>query len=129
MHNKSSYTQLIRFVIVGVSNAVISYIVFFILYSKLLAGDAFYSQCLSYAAGIIWSFFWNKKWTFSEKKHSWAVFSRFLILQLVLLFVSAFFLDLTKNNLNLNIYLIWVCVMAVITFLNFVLSKSLVFRA
>tara|TARA_R110001599_G_scaffold262322_1_gene462812 strand:+ start:13283 stop:13672 length:390 start_codon:yes stop_codon:yes gene_type:complete len=128
MINKISLMQLIKFVMIGASNTAISYVVFFTLYSNLLAGDAFYSQCLSYAAGIIWSFFWNKRWTFSDKKQSWVAFYPFLILQLILLFISAFFLDIAKDNLDWDINLLWVSVMAVITIINFVLTKFLVFK-
>ena len=128
MISKSVQTQLSKFVIIGVSNTLISYIVFIIVYSKLLVGDAFFSQSLSYAAGILWSFFWNKKWTFREKKHSWVKFFPFLTLQLILLLVSAFLLMIANDYLDWNINLIWICVMGVITIINFVFTKLLVFK-
>jgi len=128
MRNKAFFIHLVKFIIIGASNTIISYIVFSILYNKLLAGDAFYSQCLSYTAGIIWSFIWNKRWTFSEKPNRWASFAPFLTLQLILLLISAFALDIAKGNLDWNINLIWGCVMAVSTAVNFVMTKYLVFR-
>jgi putative flippase GtrA len=129
MRNKVFFIHFVKFIIIGVSNTIISYIVFFILYNNLLAGDAFYSQCLSYTAGIIWSFIWNKRWTFSEKPNGWASFAPFLTLQLSLLFISAFALDIAKGKLDWNINLIWWCVMAVSTAINFVITKYLVFRS
>src|SRR5690348_5910697 len=129
MNNKGFGIDLVKFIIIGASNTVISYTVFLVLYNALLAGDAFYSQCLSYAAGIIWSFIWNKRSTFSEKPRGWASFPPFLALQLMLLLISAFALDIAKGNLDWNITLIWVCVMAVSTAINFVIAKYLVFRA
>jgi putative flippase GtrA len=129
MHNKAFSLHLVKFVIIGASNTIISYIVFFILYNTVLAGDAFHSQCFSYSAGIIWSFIWNKRWTFSEKPNRWASFAPFLILQLTLLLISAFALDIAKGNLDWNINLIWVCVMTVSTIINFAITKYLVFRA
>ena len=128
MRNKAFFIHLVKFIIIGASNTIISYIVFSILYNKLLAGDVFYSQCLSYTAGIIWSFIWNKRWTFSEKPNRWASFAQFLTLQLILLLISAFALDIAKGNLDWNINLIWGCVMAVSTAINFVMTKYLVFR-
>jgi len=128
MHNNALFIHLVKFIIIGASNTIITYICFFILYKTLLAGDAFYSQCLSYAAGIIWSFIWNKRWTFSEKPNTWASFASFLTLQLMLLLISAFALDIAKGNLDWNINLIWGCVMAVSTAINFVITKYLVFR-
>jgi putative flippase GtrA len=121
MPNKACFTHLVKFVIVGASNTIISYIVFFTLYNKLLVGDAISSQCLSYAAGIIW--------TFSEHPNKRALLAPFVILQLMLLLISALALDIAKENLEWNINLIWVCIMAVSTAMNFVLSKYVVFKA
>lgn len=129
MPNKACFTHLVKFVIVGASNTIISYIVFFTLYNKLLVGDAISSQCVSYAAGIIWSFMWNKRWTFSEHSHRWTLLAPFLILQLMLLLMTALALNIAKENLDWNINLIWVCIMAVSTVINFVFSKCLIFKA
>lgn len=129
MHNKAFFLHVVKFAVVGASNAIISYIVFFILYNEVLVGDAFRAQCGSYSAGIIWSFVWNKKWTFSEKANGWASFAPFLILQLMLLLISAFALDVAKGNLNWDINLIWACVMTASTIINFTVTKYLVFRA
>ncbi|MDO6444983.1 GtrA family protein [Colwellia sp. 1_MG-2023] len=128
MFDKDFVKQLTKFLIVGASNTALSYIVFFISYNYFLSKDAFYSQCLSYSAGIIWSFFWNNKWTFSKANKSWSAFYPFLILQLFLLLISAFLLDIAKAQLNLSINLIWLGVMVVITILNFFLTKHLVFK-
>jgi putative flippase GtrA len=129
MPNKACFTHLVKFLIVGASNTIISYIVFFTLYNTLLVGDAVSSQSLSYAAGILWSFTWNKRWTFSEHPNKRALLAPFLILQLMLLLISALALDIAKENLDWNISLIWVCIMAVSTAINFVLSKYVVFKA
>lgn len=128
MFDNIIFTQLSKFVIIGISNAAISYVFFYILYNNVLAGNAFYSQCLSYAAGIVWSFIWNKKLTFSAKENSWSSFFSFLIFQLILLVASAFLLVIAKENLDWNINLIWICVMAIITIINFLFTKYLVFK-
>jgi putative flippase GtrA len=94
-----------------------------------LVGDALSSQCVSYTAGIIWSFIWNKRWTFSENPNRWTLLAPFLILQLMLLLMTALALAIAKENLDWNINLIWVCIMAVSTVINFFFSKYLVFKA
>lgn len=129
MNNKGFGIHLVKFLIIGASNTVISYTVFFVLYNTVLARDAFYSQCLSYTAGILWSFIWNKRWTFAEGPRRRSSFPPFMALQLVLLLISAFALDAAKGNLHWNITIIWLCVMAVTTAINFVVTKYLVFRA
>jgi putative flippase GtrA len=128
MFDKNFVKQLTKFLIIGASNTALSYFVFFIGYNYFLSKDAFYSQCLSYSAGIIWSFFWNNKWTFSNANNSWSAFYPFLILQLSLLVTSALLLELAKKQFDLDINLIWLSVMVVITILNFFLSKYLVFK-
>ena len=79
-----------RFVIVGISNTMISYIVFVASYYLLFANNASISQCFSYGAGIVWSFHWNRKWTF--KSHDKAVrnFILFLMLQSAMLLLSVY---------------------------------------
>ena len=129
MSDKLLHTQLSRFIIIGFSNTFIGYIVFIVTYNSFLAGNVFSSQCISYSVGILWSFVWNMKWTFSSKRHKWKLFLPFFFLQIALLFSSAFLLTVAKQNLNWNISLIWLCVMAIITIANFALLKFLVFKA
>jgi len=125
---KLLYTQLVKFIVVGVSNTVISYIVFYIFYNLFLDNNAFLSQCISYAAGIIWSFIWNRKWTFSEQKSHWVVVYPFIISQTILLFLSASMLEYATSNLDWNINLIWICVMLIITAINFIVMKFGIFK-
>ena len=120
--------QLSKFIIVGLSNTIISYIVFFVFYNFILISNAFSSQGISYAAGIFWSFFWNRKWTFSEKNHSLKTFIPFFIVQITLLFISAFSMSYATQHLSWNVNYIWFFVMAIITIINFVLSKFIVFK-
>ena len=61
-------SQFIRFVIIGLSNMAISYIVFIASYNFLFMRNIILSQSVSYFSGILWSFYWNKNYTFSCKK-------------------------------------------------------------
>ncbi|AOZ90424.1 hypothetical protein BK049_17880 [Bacillus xiamenensis] len=54
------------FSIVGVSNTLIDFIIFFFLTACLV--PSFLAQCLSYTAGMLNSYIWNRKWTFQVKK-------------------------------------------------------------
>jgi putative flippase GtrA len=128
MFNRINLSQLGKFTIIGITNTAISYIFFYVLYNYFLIGNVFYSQCLGYAAGIVWSFIWNKKWTFSFTNISYSVFFSFLFLQLILLITSAFLLAIAKASINWNINLIWVVVTAIITIINFLFTKFLVFK-
>ena len=57
--------HMIRFSIVGVSNTIIDFLAFTMLFSVLGLGYI-PSQILGYSAGILNSFVFNKKWTFGD---------------------------------------------------------------
>ncbi|KEP25922.1 GtrA family protein [Bacillus zhangzhouensis] len=54
------------FSIVGASNTLIDFMIFFLLTACFV--PYFLAQCLSYSAGMMNSYFWNRKWTFQVKK-------------------------------------------------------------
>lgn len=113
---------------VGVSNTVLSYALFVLLFYGLLEGMTFWSQCISYAAGIIWSFTWNRKWTFSGIGDWRKQLPAFVILQTLLLLLSGSLLTAAAHFTSWNISLLWAVTMAVITVLNFILTKLVVFK-
>ncbi|MDP2671641.1 MAG: bifunctional glycosyltransferase family 2/GtrA family protein [bacterium] len=71
-----------RFSIVGVSNTIVDYGLFFVL-TKKLSLDALVANPINVEVAILWSFFWNNLWTFSERKSRQPLWSRFLIFQLI----------------------------------------------
>jgi putative flippase GtrA len=120
--------HLIRFVVVGISNTLISYLAFISSYLLIFAENASYSQFFSYMSGIIWSYFWNKNWTFSEKKHKNRTFIPFSIIQVSLMGLSVISIKYAIENYDYNVSLIWFFVMSIITLLNFILTKWVVFK-
>ena len=121
--------RLLKFLVVGLSNTLISYVAFILLYSYILVHNAAASQALSYFLGILWSFIWNRKWTFGGDHHNVMTFVRFLISQFSMLLLSTAGLHFAVENFNVNVNISWFAVMAVITILNFSLSKNWVFRS
>ena len=119
---------LYRPVIVGLSNTLISYIAFIASYSFIFNKNASFSQLFSYALGIIWSFFWNKNWTFSERNHKNVTFIPFSIVQVSLMMLSVISIKYAVESFDFNVSLIWFAVMSVITLLNFTITNWLVFR-
>lgn len=123
------HMQLSKFVVVGISNSIISYLVFIITFNSLLIGNAFASQAISYSAGILWSFFWNEKWTFSSERRKSILLISFFFLQITLLVLSSLMMGFAEKYLDCNITLMWFLVMGFITVINFILSKTLVFKS
>ena len=120
--------ELIRFLLVGVSNTTVSYLVFLLGYHVLFVGDTLISQPLSYSIGIAWSYFWNRKWTFQSSAVVSKEFLRFLIVQIALLFLSTALIYYAVDWWNIDASICWIFVMLLITALNFMLTKRYVFK-
>jgi putative flippase GtrA len=124
-------TRFARFILVGLSNTLISFLVFH-LGMLLLKGFHFRaagSQVVGYSAGVIWSYYWNRRWSFQSKRNVQAEFPRFLTVQLLCLVLSAAAVGLACDYAQLPATLTWVVVMAGITVLNFSLLQWWVFRS
>jgi putative flippase GtrA len=120
--------QLFRFVLVGISNTIISFLTFYLVYHFVFVTETFLSQCISYATGIVWSFCLNRNWTFSDPRRAEKTFIRFLLVQLALMLLSSFVLETTARMVTWDINLVWCMVMAIITVMNFILTRLLVFN-
>ncbi|MEQ1863882.1 MAG: GtrA family protein [Micropepsaceae bacterium] len=117
----------LRFVVVGVSNAALSYAVFQICFATL--DIAWISQAIGYAAGIGWSFFWNSLWTFKTGALSNRRFVRFVGTQVAFLVLSSSALGFTVDRMGWNSTVSWLAIMAVVTTANYVVSRNYVFAA
>jgi putative flippase GtrA len=121
---------LSRFLLVGATNFLVSYAVFLLAMAALpaLAVRALLSQALSYAAGIGWSFVWNRRYTFRSTGSASAQLRRFLALQLALLAASSLALWALVDRAGLNAHACWFGVMTLVTLVNYWLSRRWVFR-
>lgn len=123
--------RMIRFVIVGLSNTVISFCVFQLLVSLLSSKTSWaaaLSQALAYAAGVAWSFTWNRKWTFTSENRYHQELFRFLLLQIALLFLSATSIQALVVTMHISPSLAWVMVMIITTGANFIGCRDWVFN-
>lgn len=117
---------LARFLVVGVSNTIVSYAVFHLSLGRWVASAAV-AQALSYSAGIVWSFLWNRRWTFRHQGRVLRSLVAFSALQLTLLVASSLLVGLAVDRLRLPATPSWLAVMAVITVVNYAASRYLVF--
>ena len=119
---------VIRFLLVGISNTIVSYLVFLFGYHILFVGDTLLSQPLSYSIGIAWSYYWNRKWTFQSSAVAGREFFRFLIVQIALLLLSTGLIYYVVKWWHINASISWIFVMIFITALNYLLTKRFVFK-
>jgi putative flippase GtrA len=120
--------KLLKFVIVGDSNTLVSYMAFFVLYNYCFSEHTVVSQALSYFLGILWSFTWNRKWTFDSENHYFNEFIRFFISQLSMLLLSTTALYILVDLYSYDVNLSWFSVTLFLPLLNFFLLKTWVFQ-
>jgi putative flippase GtrA len=122
--------QFVRFLVVGLSNTLISYSVFLLLFHALdqASAPAAIAQIASYASGTVWSYYWNRIWTFKSKTSVLHEAPAFFVSQLVLLFISSAGLGLLVDYFGLPPTASWLAVMAFVTILNFVVLQKLVYK-
>lgn len=125
-----SECQFFRFLIVGLSNTLISFLIFFLIFNILpdIPGMASLSQGGSYCAGILWSYFWNRRWVFKSNKKILGEGGRFLFTQVILLVISSVSVGAMVDFLHFYYIISWVVVMVFITIFNYLLLKVWTFR-
>lgn len=119
-----SEVSVVRFGLVGVSNTLISFAAFRV---GLRALPAFYAQGFSYTVGMLWSYYWNRRWTFKSQSNLAAEAARFFSLQIGFLVLSASLLGLAERE-HLNLSVSWLCTAVFVTVLNFVASRFWAFK-
>jgi len=66
---KEESVRLAKYCVVGVLNTAVSFLVFFGL--RYVGVQVDVANFLSYVAGILHSFVWNRLWVFEDKSRSW----------------------------------------------------------
>jgi putative flippase GtrA len=121
--------RLCRFIGVGLTNALLGYLIFRLALWALdgIAYRAACAQAVSYAAGLAWSFFWNRRWTFASHGQMSTQGVRFLGVQIAMLVLSAGLISLAVDVGNWPLTLSWIGVMTLITVMNYLCLKYWVF--
>ena len=122
-------SRISRFVGIGITNALVSYLVFGISmwFLEGYALRAAYAQIFGFGAGAVWSFFWNRNWTFESDGHLVSQGVRFFIIQGILLILSAALMSITVDFLHWPYTPTWIGVMGFITVANYLSLRYLVF--
>lgn len=117
--------QFCKFSLVGLSNSLISYTAFILLFN--MGNPAAPSQAAAYLCGMLWSYFFNSRWTFSDKYRSRASFARFVILQIGLMLLSSLAIGALVDRFLLSPAYSWLLIMALITIVNYLCNNHWVF--
>ncbi|ACV64973.1 GtrA family protein [Desulfofarcimen acetoxidans DSM 771] len=102
---KPSSRSFVLFSLVGLTNTVIDYLVFFSLY-HLFPEHFLASQVISYSCGTVNSFFLNKYWTFRNKNiPCGAEILKFIVVNALALSISYITLDVVSNSFGLDMFI------------------------
>lgn len=118
--------EFIKFGIVGVSNTLITFLVYNILLK--LGVNYLVANVIGYICGMINGFIWSKKWVFKVEDESKMYFVKFALVNLLSLAVSTGLLMILVKQLSLNstvAQLITTCITVVI---NYLLNKVWTFN-
>lgn len=119
-----------RFSVVGVTNTMIDFIMFTV-FKGFIGANYTLSQVIGYSCGVINSFIFNKKWTFSDndnKRKMYKEVVRFIIVNLLSLAVTLVSMNILVKSLSVNVYISKVIVTFLAQIINFLAYKLLVFN-
>lgn len=98
---KKSVLQLIKFVLIGVSNTLLDLLVTFAL--NAVFGIYYLAKIVGYACGVANSYFWNSRWTFrEERRRDLKEIVLFVTVNLVTLGLSLLLQWLLRDKLHLD---------------------------
>jgi putative flippase GtrA len=123
--------QAIKFVLVGVSNTAIDAGLYFLLtrYVGFFAPRKVAAKALSYTAGVVNSFFWNRNWTFRSRANPWRTFAPFFLSNLIGVGINSGVMFVGLSILQLPELLSFALATGITIGWNFLISKFVVFKA
>jgi len=136
---KENIIQFIKFGIVGVSNTLISYVIYLlciILLGKLglfQNVDYYIGNVVSFLLSVLWSFYWNNKYVFTVKEGE----SRNMLKALMKTYLSYAFTGLILSNvfayiwidlLGINKMIAPLCTLVISVPVNFLMNKLWAFK-
>ena len=124
---KQNVRSLVLFSLVGMSNTLIDYIVFFLLYHWF---HHYYLviQVFAYLCGMVNSYLLNKYWTFQKKNAPNRVeILKFITVNALALSASFISLYVANHNLNLSMFICKTIATSMSFIVNYVGNRFLVF--
>ena len=122
--------QGFKFLIVGVLNTGVDFGLYFLLTRLLFASvdSTVLAKGISYAAGVINSYLWNRSWTFQTRDGSWKSFLPFVLVNLIGLGINAGTLWMGLHGVGLPEFLALMLATGATLIWNFTISKFVIFR-
>ena len=125
--NRKIFIQGFRFIIVGISNAIIGLGLIYLCYN-LLRINYKLSNIIGYSCGFINSFIWNKKWTFKSNKRALKEFFLFGFIFLISFSLNFISIIACVEKFGLTPNLAQLVGVFIYTTTNFLGNKFITFR-
>lgn len=137
---EAALMQFIKFGIVGLSNTLISYVIYavsLLLFQRFaIFGTNAYliSQVLAFVISVAWSFYWNNKYVFTqnegETRSIWrALLKTYISYSFTGLFLNTLLLILWVQLLHISEFIAPIINLLVSVPLNFIINKFWAFRS
>lgn len=134
-----SFMQFVKFGIVGVSNTVISYVLYaagllvFQRFGIFPKGDYLAAQGIAFVLSVLWSFYWNNKLVFTlregEERSVWrALLKTYVSYSFTGLFLNSILLVLWVQVLHISEFVAPVINLLISVPVNFLINKFWAFR-
>lgn len=94
-------TQTIRFVIVGILNTIVGFGVY-ALYLHFVNNSYVQALIISHIIGVVHSYLWNNKWTFTMNEISFKSIMKFISVYAITFFVNLLLLSLFIDAIGVN---------------------------
>ncbi|MDR2791959.1 MAG: GtrA family protein [Tannerellaceae bacterium] len=120
--------QALKYGVVGAGNTLLTAAVIWVMMHWCGTGDVT-SNFTGYVAGLLNSFFWNRRWTFRSNTGWFAGGLRFLIAFLICYLLQLGVLLLLRRHMAFSPYSNQLIAMGVYTAVNFVLNKYFTFKS
>ena len=108
---KRNLVQFIEFGIVGVSNTLVSYLLnllcLFLLDKYDVAYDYVIANTVAFVLSVLWSFYWNERFVFTEKQDS---YQSNRLVRLLKMYLSYGFTGIILNNV---LSFLWISVLGI----------------
>lgn len=135
----TSFMQFIKFGIVGLSNTIISYVLYavvlLLLQKKMLFPkiDYLLAQIVAFVLSVLWSFYWNNRMVFvveeGRKRSLWkSLIKTYISYSFTGLFLNSILLILWVNVLGISEFIAPIINLIVSVPLNFIINKFWAFK-
>lgn len=122
------FKQIVRFGLVGVLNTFVDAGIYYLLSRSGLMHDLVLAKAISYALGVLNSYYWNKAWTFRSHVESRRAFLPFVLANLLAVGLNTWGMHLALETLALPETGALLLATAMTFLWNFIANKFFIFK-